>query len=214
MYVSLGSRCDVCFEDDPWIGAVISATSEGKNAQVYSSGLRNAVFITINSETDKLWGTEMGRDFLGNNVPPDEINVLEKGKSYGWPVCYGDKVYDTNFGSQTAAYCEKTVAPAYKIPAHSAPLGLTFINSDKFPESWQGDLLVSYHGSWNSSVPVGYKVVRLDVEGQNVTNETDFITGFIDGSQAAGRPVDLIFDEEGYLFLSDDKRGVVYIVGN
>lgn len=210
MFVSIGSTCDVCFEKHPWIGTVIISDSEGKNPRVFAKGLRNAVFITVDPKTQDLWGTEMGRDFLGDEKPPDEINIIRDGGDYGWPICFGDKIYDSEFGQKTPDYCQNTISPIYQIAAHSAPLGLTFINSSQFPEDWQSDLLVAYHGSWNRSTPIGYKVVRMDFEGDKIKDEEDFLTGFLQGSEAAGRPVDLVFDKNGSLFISDDKAGVIY----
>lgn len=215
MFVSIGSTCDVCVEKNPFHGSVIVSDSQGNDPRIYAKGLRNAVFITVNPETDELWGTEMGRDFLGDNLPPDEINIIKDEGDYGWPFCYGNKVKDIKFsaGSQ-ARPCEATEAPVFEIPAHSAPLGLAFVNSKQFPTEWQGDLLVSYHGSWNSSIPVGYKVVRMDVEGNTIKGSEDFITGFLDGAEALARPVDLIFDKAGSLYISDDKAGYIFkIVG-
>lgn len=211
MFVSIGSTCDVCFEKNPWTGTVIISNEEGENPQVFSQGLRNSVFIKTHPKTQKVWVTEMGRDFLGDETPPDEINILQKGH-YGWPVCYGNRVYDREFGQRTAQFCEDTIPPAFEIPAHSAPLGLNFINSNQFPADWQGDLLVAYHGSWNRTVPTGYEVVRMNVEGEKVTRAEDFISGFLQGSNAKGRPVDLEFDSQGNLYISDDKAGVVYKV--
>ena len=211
MFVSIGSTCDVCFEKHPWIGAVIISNAEGENPQVFSQGLRNAVFIKTNPESTKIWVTEMGRDFLGDETPPDEINILQKGH-YGWPVCFGNRVYDKEFAKLSPEFCEDTITPVFEIPAHSAPLGLNFITSKQFTDDWQGDLLVAYHGSWNRSVPTGYKIVRMNVDGERVTGSEDFITGFLQGSTARGRPVDLEFDSQGNLYISDDKVGVVYIV--
>lgn len=212
MFVSIGSTCDVCFEKHEWLGAVVVSDENGNNPRLFAKGLRNSVFITIHPKTNELWGTEMGRDFLSDNLPPDEINVIKERKDYGWPVCFGNKVYDTAFGQQTKAYCAATQPPAFEIPAHSAPLGLTFIESQTFPKDWEGDLLVAYHGSWNRSTPIGYKVVRLDVEGGKIVKEHDFITGFLKGSAAVGRPVDILFDKEGSLYISDDKTGIIYKV--
>lgn len=202
LYVSLGSTCDVCVEKHPWVGAVIETDTQGRNPTVFAKGLRNAVFLTQNQ--DKVWATEMGRDFLGDNLPPDEVNSLEAGQDYGWPNCYGNKVADSRFAPGSS--CSATKPPAYELPAHSAPLGLRFIEGEQFKQ-WQGDLLVGLHGSWNSSVPVGYKVIRIDTKtGQ----QSDFISGFLSGSSAMGRPVDLEFDSQGSLYLSDDKAGVIY----
>lgn len=212
LFVTLGSTCDACFERHPFLAAVIVSDINGKNPQLFARGLRNSVFITLNPKTNELWGTEMGRDHLGDNLPPDEINIIRDGREYGWPVCFGDKIYDRKFGSKSPEYCENTESPIYEIPAHSAPLGLTFIDSPQFPESWQGDLLVAYHGSWNRSTPIGYKVVRLNVEGNRILGEEDFLSGFLQGSEALGRPVDVIFDEKGSLYISDDKAGAIYKV--
>lgn len=208
LYVSLGSRCDTCIESDPFIAKVLISDIEGKTPQVYSDGLRNAVYLTTNPFTDEVWATEMGRDFLGDNLPPDEINIIKKG-NYGWPFCYGDKIWDKTFGERNQAFCNTTIAPFYQIPAHSAPLGITFIDSPQMPKEWQGDLLVSYHGSWNRSVPTGYKIVRINTEG--TPQEQDFITGFLDSSgRTLGRPTGLTFDRDGSLYIADGNSGAVY----
>jgi glucose/arabinose dehydrogenase len=121
-------------------------------------------------------------------------------------------VNDRNFDKRIYVRdpCIDTNAPIWSYPAHNAPLGLAFINSPMFPASWQGDLLVALHGSWNSSVPVGYKVVHLKVNGNQIVSSEDFITGFLVNGGAIGRPVGLAFDKAGALYLSDDKAGVIY----
>lgn len=213
MYVSIGSSCDVCYEKHQFLGSVIISNSEGIEPKIFAKGLRNSPFITINSLTQELWGTEMGRDFLGDNLPPDEINIIKSGSNYGWPFCYGNKIHDSKFDKNIYADdpCLNSISPAYEIPAHSAPLGLNFIKSDQFPSDWQNDLLVAYHGSWNRSSPVGYKVVRLHSE-KNVFEENDFLTGFLSENGAFGRPVDIEFDKSGNLYVSDDKSGSIYII--
>ncbi len=210
LYVSVGSTCDVCVEKDTRNGTILQVDVEKGESRIFAKGLRNSVFFAFNPNDHKIWATEMGRDFLGDNLPPDEVNIIEDGGDYGWPFCYGDKVADGKFSKN--ADCQSTRSPIYKICAHCAPLGIAFIKSSKFPQSWQGDLLVSYHGSWNSSVPVGYKVVRIKVDGERTGREEDFIAGFLGGNQTKGRPVDLVFDGDGNLFLSDDKAGVIYKV--
>ncbi len=202
LLVSLGSSCDTCFEKHPFIAAVIASDVEGTRPRVYAKGLRNAVFIKFDDK-GSLWGTEMGRDFLGDNLPPDEINIIEDGGDYGWPVCYGDQDYDAKFGQRDSNYCSNTKSPIFKLPAHVAPLGLNF---------FEGDLLVALHGSWNSTVPVGYKVVRLKLKDLSNIQMEDFITGFtVEGSKnVIGRPVDLEFGLDGSLYISDDKAGAVY----
>ncbi len=221
LWVSVGSSCNVCEEKDARLGTLLMSNVEGAEPIVYATGLRNAPFLAVHPSRGELWVTEMGRDFLGDDLPPDEINRVEGGKFYGWPYCYGNRVHDRSFDREGAfaEKCLRSEPPLFEIAAHSAPLGLAFIDSPQFPRDWQGDLLVAYHGSWNRSTPIGYKVVRLKVEGDSVIGEEDFITGFLptlpaggQGAQAAGRPVDVLFDQEGSLYVSDDKAGVVYKV--
>ena len=208
LYVSLGSTCDTCIEKEKFISTVLVSDSEGKPPRIYSSGLRNAVFLAIKPNTNEIWTTEMGRDFLGDESPPDEINVLKDSGNFGWPFCFGQKITDTSQRQPNQSFCRQTIAPIYEIPAHSAPLGLVFIDSQQFDQSMQGDLLVAYHGSWNRSTPAGYKIVRISFDG--APKEEDFISGFLKGSSALGRPVDLTFDKAGSLFISDDKANAVY----
>ncbi len=217
LFISLGSTCNVCREAPEQGGSVLISNSEGVTPRIFATGLRNAPFTLVNSKTGELWGTEMGRDYLGDTTPPDEINIIKEGKDYGWPNCYGDRIHDTAFDTNQYIRdpCSSSEQPIFEIPAHSAPLGLTFINSPQFPPDWQGDLLVAYHGSWNSSVPVGYKVVHMKVNGNSITGSDDFLTGFLQGhtnNSSLGRPVDLAFDTQGNLYISDDKAGAVYIV--
>lgn len=212
LFVTLGSTCNVCYEKHEWLAAVIVSDADGVSPRLYAKGLRNSVFLTVNPETDEVWAADMGRDHLGDNLPPEEINIIRDGRDYGWPICYGQKIHDTNFDKNQNVLdpCLRTEAPIYEFQAHAAPLGLTFINSPQFPTDWQGDLLVAYHGSWNRSVPTGYKVVKMNVSGNTITSDEDFLSGFLQGTQALGRPVDLIFDSQGSLYISDDKAGVVY----
>jgi glucose/arabinose dehydrogenase len=211
LYVSVGSTCNVCTEPDKRYATVMASGPDGQNPHIYAQGLRNAPFLAINPTSHELWSTEMGRDNLGDNIPPDEVNIVRSGQNYGWPVCYGERVHDTDFDHGTDT-CSATQPPVYDVPAHNAPLGLAFINSSQYPSDQQGDLLVALHGSWNRTVPDGYKVVRLKVDGNRITGSTDFMTGFISGRNVAGRPVDVTFDGAGNLYVSDDKAGAVYIV--
>lgn len=212
MFVSVGSTCNVCRETDLRSATIMTADANGNNPRVYAAGLRNAPFMAINPTTSELWATEMGRDNLGDNLPPDEIVIVRPDQNYGWPLCYGNRVHDVNFDPGTGNPCAFTEPPIYQVPAHSAPLGLAFIGSSQFPSSQQGDLLVAYHGSWNRRVPDGYKIVRLNINDNSIAGSEDFMTGFIAGGVVQARPVDLVFNPAGDLFVSDDKTGSVYIV--
>jgi glucose/arabinose dehydrogenase len=181
---------------------------------VFASGLRNAAFSAVNPTTGELWATENSRDNLGDNLPPDEINIIRAGFNYGWPICYGMGVHDTSFdhNSYIRDPCADTATPLFNIQAHSAPLGLAFVQSKQFPVGWGGDLIVAYHGSWNRTVKTGYKLVRLHVLGNTIASQEDFITGFVNDQTTLGRPVKPLFDAQGNLFLSDDYTGSIYII--
>lgn len=218
LYVSIGSTCDVCYEKDDRYASMYVMNKDGKDFRLFASGLRNTVFFVWHPESKEMWGSEMGRDRLGDDLPPDEINIIEEGKNYGWPICFGKNAHDDSFDKNTYIRnpCEQPfeVPSHIDLPAHSAPLGMTFIPTQSaWPESFQGDLLVAFHGSWNRSEPTGYKVVRimLDRDGTYEGME-DFITGWLTEDGALGRPVDLLALVDGTLFVSDDHAGVIYKV--
>ena len=209
MLISVGSSCNVCNEKDWRRAKILSVYPDGSGFQAFASGLRNAVFMAIRPETHEIFATEMGRDLLGDDLPPDEINIIKEGSDYGWPICYGDRIHDTNFDKKQYIRnpCEKSEKPVIQIlPAHSSPLGLAFMDKS-WGEEYEGDLFVAYHGSWNRSVPTGYKIVRF----KQIKTEEDFITGWLrkDGT-AIGRPVDIKIGPDGAMYISDDKAGVIY----
>lgn len=213
--ISVGSTCDVCHEKNPWHGSVIQIDLDGKNARLFATGLSNSVFLARHPVTGDVWATEMGRDNLGDDLPPDEINILKSGHNYGWPICYGKNIHDTQFDKNVyiRSPCqEPNQQPSYiDLPAHSAPLGIAFVPEEGWPETMWHHALVAYHGSWNRSTPTGYKIadVALDAKG-NYTGVTDFASGWLTGSRAIGRPVDILVRPGGVAFVSDDKAGVVY----
>lgn len=208
LYVTIGSTCNVCREKNGEHASVISMKPDGSDRKTVASGLRNAVFVMLNPQNNHgLWVTEMGRDNLGDKLPPDEVDAIDTDKpsqDYGWPICYSNRVHDTQFDTNVYIRdpCADTVPPMIALGAHVAPLGLAVVN---------GDLLVAEHGSWNSSVPVGYKVVRLKSSGGSWSS-SDFLTGFLKGSAAIGRPVDVLPMPDGSVLVSDDKAGAIWKV--
>lgn len=158
-----------------------------------------------------MYATENGRDWLGDDLPPDEINLVEEGKDYGWPICYGKSIHDTDFDKNVyvrAPCSEPFETPALiDLQAHSAPLGLEFYYGDNFPAEYRGRLFVAFHGSWNRKVPTGYKIVSIDM---NTSTVEDFATGWLAGSNVLGRPVDIVVAQDGSLFVSDDNAGKIY----
>lgn len=205
LYISVGSSCNVCEEKDKRRAAITRYNLDGTGEEIFAEGLRNSVGIVFGPDGN-LWGTDNGRDLIGDDVPPEEINIIEQGKHYGWPYCYGNKTWDGNFGKRDQAFCDTTTSPTVSMQAHSAPLGLRW--------GPDGALYVAFHGSWNRTIPTGYKVVRIAEKDGNYT-VSDYITGWLEGegsrnAKSWGRPVDVIFDSEGNLYISDDSAGMVY----
>ncbi len=147
---------------------------------------------------------------MGDDVPPETINVLADGADFGWPRCHAGDIVDPQYGGQKG--CEGVAAPAVKMQAHSAPLGLGFYEGGMFPAAYQGNLFVAFHGSWNRSEPTGYKIVRIPVDANGQAGEVeDFATGWLqDNGTVTGRPVDVIVAPDGALLVTDDDKGMIY----
>ena len=218
MYVSAGSSCNVCIEKDPRRAAVTEFNPDGSGQRIFAKGLRNAVGLAVNPKSDTVWTTVNGRDWLGDDLPPEVIVDLGKnGGDAGWPYCYGDRVPDSKFTKPGDNRCKNVIAPKVQMQAHSAPLGLAFYEGSDFPAEYRNTIFVAFHGSWNRSVPTGYKIVRvkLDDKGQPQGGAEDFITGWLAPGETKkgrwmGRPVGIVFGGDGAMYVSDDAGGVIY----
>lgn len=212
LYVSIGSSCNLCIESDNRRATIMRYNLDGSGGEIYASGLRNTVGFAFNDGA--LWGLDMGRDQIGDDIPPDEVNIISQGANYGWPYCYGDQINNPEFKDK-AEYCKaSTTAPVLGLQAHSAPLGIAFENPSakaSWPKVYQNGFFAALHGSWNRTVPTGYKVVWVDTKSSPMKTY-NFITGWLDGSGAWGRPVGLGFDSKGNMYISDDKQNLVYMV--
>ncbi|MCZ7381018.1 MAG: PQQ-dependent sugar dehydrogenase [Candidatus Methanoperedens sp.] len=211
LYLSIGSSCNVCYEQDERRAAISICALNGTGCRVFAKGLRNAVGFVFHPPTGKMYATENGRDYLGDDLPPDEINLIEDGKNYGWPICYGKNIHDTDFDKNV--YVRSPCSEPFETPAlidlqaHSAPLSLAFYYGNSFPAEYMGNLFVAYHGSWNRKAPTGYKIVEINMTDFTVK---DFATGWLSGNNVLGRPVDIIVANDGSLFVSDDNAGKIY----
>ena len=209
LYVSVGSDCNAC-EDEPHRATILRAGPDGSALEVFARGLRNAVGFTWNPDTKEMWATDNGRDWLGDDLPPEDLNLVQRGGDYGWPYCYGQRVPDPELGS--AACCAKTIPTTFEMPAHSAPLGLAFYTGAMFPPEYRGDLFIAFHGSWNRSAPTGYKVVRVRFKNGKPVGIEDFVDVWFKGGRAQHRPVDVAVGPDGALYISDDRGGTIFRV--
>jgi glucose/arabinose dehydrogenase len=211
MYVSVGSSCNVCRESDKRRAAVLRFHADGSGETIFASGLRNAVGLAFHPTTGVLWATVNERDWRGDDVPPDYVTEIREGAAHGWPDCMtvrGRVITDTSFAK--GATCDKVTPPTVEIQAHSAPIGLAFYTGTQFPEEYRGSLFVAYRGSWNRSLPTGYKIVRIRLRDGQPPAVEDFATGWLEGTSAWGRPVDLVVGRDGALYLSDQGAGRIY----
>ena len=207
LYISIGAPCNIC--DKEGFANISRMNADGSEQEIVAHGIRNSVGFAWHPVTGELWFTDNGRDMLGDDVPPGELNHAPRtGMHFGFPFCHGGDVADPEFGEQRD--CEEFVAPEQKLDAHVAPLGMLFYTGNMFPDEYAGQVLIAEHGSWNRSKKIGYKVslVRM-VQGEAVGYEV-FADGWLQGEEAAGRPVDLLVLDDGSLLVSDDQNGIVY----
>ncbi|HVR29742.1 MAG TPA: PQQ-dependent sugar dehydrogenase, partial [Thermoanaerobaculia bacterium] len=171
--------------------------------------VRNTVGFDWHPETGELWFTDNGRDLMGDDIPPDELNHAPRaGLHFGFPFCHGDDVPDPEHGSADA--CVQQTKPALLLGPHVAAIGMRFYTGEQFPESYRGQILIAEHGSWNRSTPIGYRVMRVTVEDGKATSYEPLAEGWLQGKRFWGRPVDVEMLDDGSLLVSDDVQGAIY----
>ncbi len=210
LYLSIGSTCNVCIEKDKRRASMMRFQPDGSDGAIIASGLRNSVGFDWAPWNDALYATDNGRDMLGDDYPPCELNRIEAGQFYGWPFVNGFGDPDPDFGEGNETPLNTAVSPEHGFRAHNAPLGIRFNRSTALPASYRNSAFVALHGSWNRSTPDGYKVVSLHWDDQGKISERDFMTGFEKKGKIIGRPVDIVQGPGGELYLSDDYSGTVY----
>lgn len=215
LYVPVGAPCNICerSDEDERYATITRMDPDGSNREIYAKGVRNTVGFTWHPETDELWFTDNGRDMLGDDIPPCELNrVSEAGQHFGYPYCHGGTVKDPEFGDEFP--CSDFVEPVQAMGAHVAPLGVKFYTGNMFPEEYKGHAFIAEHGSWNRSSKVGYKISLVKLENNEAVSYETFIDGWLNDEEqeAFGRPVDVLFLKDGSMLISDDFGDAIYRV--
>ena len=219
LYVSVGSTCNACEETDPENATLLRMSPEGGPRTIVARGLRNTIGFGWHPVTRVLYGVDNGRDWKGDNYPPEELNRIEEGADYGWPFCVADRRPDRHQfpdprGETRESYCARTRGPVLTYTAHSAPMAMAFYNGTQFPGAYRGDAFVAMRGSWNRRPPSGHNVVRIRFrDGRPVAME-DFVTGFVtpDRRGRFARPTGVAVARDGSLLFADDMNGIIYRV--
>ena len=215
LYVGIGSSCNVCVEGDPRRTTIQVFDGPGSKGRAYASGLHNAVGFDWDPATRRMWAVDTGQEQLGDDYPPDEINLIEDGKHYGFPYFHGRNTASTVPELKDAPRtltAAGVVPPAFELPAHASPLGLAFYRGTQFPAAYRDSIYIAIHGSSARSSKIGYSVVRVVMkDGRPVASE-DFVTGWLNDGVVTGRPAGLVTGADGALYISDDNKGFIYRV--
>lgn len=208
LYVPVGAPCNIC-QPAPMYGAIHRMRPDGSAFETFARGIRNTVGFDWDPATHELWFTDNGRDMLGDDVPPDELNHAPRsGMDFGYPSCHGRNIADQEFGKRRP--CSATTPPEVELGPHVAALGMRFSTGRMFPEKYRKGIFIAEHGSWNRSRKIGYRVMFVPIESGRATKYEVFAEGWLQGERAWGRPVDVLFEPSGALLVSDDESGTIY----
>jgi glucose/arabinose dehydrogenase len=209
LYVPVGAPCNICTPPGSLYATITRIDLAGGRPEVVARGVRNSVGFDFDPATGDLWFTDNGRDWLGDDQPPDELNHLKKaGEHFGFPFCHGTGLRDPEYNAGRA--CGDFTPPARELGPHVAALGMRFYTGRMFPDEYRGGVFIAEHGSWNRSTPIGYRVTFVKIENGRVTSYEPFAAGWLKGSVASGRPADVLVTPDGALLVSDDKAGRIY----
>ena len=212
LYTAVGAPCNICNPEKEIYASLVRLNQDGSDAEIIARGIRNTVGFDWQPGTHALFFSDNGRDYLGDDSPPDELNHWSvKGEHFGYPYCHGGDIPDPEFGA--IKKCRQFIAPAWKFRAHVASLGIRFYQGKQFPDAYKNQLFVAEHGSWNRTMPQGYRVALIKFDQGKPVSEQDFISGWLTkNGKVLGRPVDILTLPDGSLLISDDTLGVIYKV--
>ncbi|MDP2133166.1 MAG: PQQ-dependent sugar dehydrogenase [Sulfuritalea sp.] len=208
LYVPVGAPCNICDPGDPY-ASILRMNGDGSAREVVARGVRNSVGFDWNPADGTLWFTDNGRDMLGDDSPPDELNrVSRAGLHFGYPFCHGGAVADPEYGSRRA--CREFEPPAQELGPHVAALGMRFYTGRMFPAEYRNQIFIAEHGSWNRSSKIGYRISLVRVKGGRAVAYETFASGWLQGESAWGRPADVLVLPDGSLLVADDHAGAIY----
>jgi len=209
LYVPVGAPCNVCEQKDPRFSSIMRVKPDGQGAEIYARGIRNSVGFAWHPVTGELWFTNNGRDWLGDDLPPDTLHHAPAGGlHFGFPYCHAGSIPDPDFGAKYP--CSDFSPPAINLGPHVAALGMKFYTGRMFPQQYRHQIFIAEHGSWNRSTPIGCRVTRVVLEGNRAVKYEVFASGWLQGDDAWGRPVDILIMPDGAMLVSDDRAGVIY----
>jgi glucose/arabinose dehydrogenase len=210
LYAPIGAPCNICRSENELYATIIRLKPDGDDFEIFARGVRNSVGFDWHPLTREMYFTENGRDWMGDDEPPDELNRAPKEDlHFGYPYCHGGTILDPEFGDDET--CLEYTPPAWRFPAHVAALGIRFYTGEQFPDKYKNQLFVAQHGSWNRSVRDGYRIVLIRFQNSTPVSSSIFAEGWLqpDG-RVSGRPVDILQLQDGSLLVSDDRRGAIY----
>lgn len=212
LYVPVGAPCNICNPEDEIYATITRIDADGTNREIVAHGVRNSVGFDWDPQTGDLWFTDNGRDWMGDNRPPCELNHLsEPGQHFGFPYKHGSDIWDPEFGERGKSINYSFRSPAQELDPHVAPLGMIFYTGDMFPADYQNQVLIAEHGSWNRSEKIGYRITKVTLMNGEAVSYEPFINGWLQENGAVwGRPVDLLQLPDGSVLISDDHGGTIY----
>lgn len=209
LYIPVGAPCNICESEDPRYASIMRMNRDGTGLERFAGGVRNTVGFDWHPVTKELWFTDNGRDWMGDNLPPDELNhAPKKGMHFGYPYCHGTNIPDPEYGKGKS--CKAYTPPAMELGPHVASLGMRFYQGAMFPDAYRNQIFIAEHGSWNRSAPLGYRITVVKLEGSRAVKYAVFADGWLRDGLVSGRPVDVQEMPDGALLVSDDKAGVIY----